>query len=60
MPDVVTDERKFDKARAVADPLRNMAARSWSRDGVELASQHQNRHPRSFRNERLRSSIHNG
>jgi hypothetical protein len=57
MPDVVTDEGKFDEARASADQPRNTAARSWSRDGVELAGQHQYRHLSSDGNEGRRSSL---
>jgi hypothetical protein len=40
MPDVMTDERELDEVRAIADQLCEMATRSWSRDGVELAGQH--------------------
>ena len=57
MPDVVTDEGKFDEARATPDQLGNMTARSWSRDGVELASQHQYRHSSSDGNEGRRSAF---
>src|SRR6266852_5261498 len=54
-PHVVTDKRKLDEARASADQLGNMAARSWPRNGVELAGQHQRRHRGADWNEWLRS-----
>src|ERR1700730_8075441 len=44
MPDVVTDQRKFDRVRAVADQLRKMAAQGRPRHRVELAGQQQGRH----------------
>jgi hypothetical protein len=40
LPDVVTDKREFDEARAAADQVRNMAAQGWPRHRVELAGQH--------------------
>jgi hypothetical protein len=50
LPDVVTDEREFDEARAAADQVRNMAAQGWPRDGIELAGQYQDRHARACGN----------
>src|SRR6266568_1003974 len=57
LPDVVTDKREFDEARAAADQVRNMAAQGWPRHGVELAGQYQRRHACACGNERRGPNI---